>query len=66
MKVELEEIQGLSGCVVKLDTCQVNFRHRDEAHAFVTRLQERLCAPHELPDERQARLGDVAARRYIS
>lgn len=51
MKVEVEEIQGRSGCVVRLDGCRVSFRRRDEAQAFVARLQARLAAPHRLPGD---------------
>lgn len=57
MKVELEEVQGLPGCVVKLDSCRVNFRRRDEAQAFVARLQARLAAPHRLPGDGRVPLG---------
>jgi hypothetical protein len=66
MKVELEEMQGRLGCVVTLDTCQVNFRRRDEAHAFVARLQERLSAPHALPGDCCGLSSETAGRRFPS
>ncbi|WP_137817528.1 hypothetical protein [Pseudomonas sp. 2FG] len=49
MNVEIEEVQGTAGWVVKLDTCTVSFRSQDEAEAYAERLQARLDAPHALP-----------------
>ncbi|WP_177412440.1 hypothetical protein [Pseudomonas cavernicola] len=49
MNVEIEEVQGEAGWVVRLDTCTVNFRSQGEAQAYAARLQARLDAPHALP-----------------
>lgn len=50
MKVEVEEVDGEAGWVVRLDACMiVNFRSQAEAEAFAARLQARLDAPHVLP-----------------
>jgi hypothetical protein len=37
------------GWIVKLGECDVPFRSRADAGLFVERLQERLLAPHDLP-----------------
>jgi hypothetical protein len=49
MKVEIEEVDGASCWLVKLDTCELHFKSRAEAEAFAERLQARLDAPHPLP-----------------
>jgi hypothetical protein len=37
------------GWIVKLGACDVPFRDRADAGRFVERLQQRLDAPHDLP-----------------
>ena len=37
------------GWIVKLGACDVPFRCQGDATRFVERLQQRLAAPHQLP-----------------
>ncbi|WP_273256999.1 hypothetical protein [Ectopseudomonas guguanensis] len=39
---------------VQMDRHRVSFRSEEQARAFVTTLQARLRAPHNLPEQRQA------------
>jgi hypothetical protein len=41
---------GIDGrWVVQLDFCQVPFRHQREAETYLSKLKERVDAPHTLP-----------------
>ncbi|WNW11905.1 hypothetical protein RRX38_12335 [Pseudomonas sp. DTU_2021_1001937_2_SI_NGA_ILE_001] len=50
MLIQIEEGFSANQWIVKLDDYPVTCRSREEAHAFAQRMQERLDAPHPLPD----------------
>lgn len=50
MLIKIEEADTSSGWFVVLDIWRIKFASYIEAEAFVTRLTDRINAPHSLPE----------------
>lgn len=60
MLIQIEEGISASEWIVKLDDYPVVCRSRQQAHEFAERMQNRLDAPHPLPDLSQPHTDEPA------
>lgn len=50
MEIEIATAERSSGCLVRLGEYELSFKTRSAAEAFAKQLQERVNAPHQLPE----------------